>query len=307
MEYSSFLASMSILSRLGSQALLAALQQNSCNRANTKADRASANDLFQSVLNDEFLYLLHFHHDLHECALGLLKNNYSDSCLTIQCMLGPITKLMQHDKLSYYHLMEEIKQKRNMLSQWISPATYKWGPTLANYIKATGDETFGAFKIKLGNRQEFAKQCADHIERLLKELDRRFAPSPIQENMSVLFDPHYLIAHKNDIDSPDYGRSSLDFLRDKYKNLDGFDSNAVLIEWESLKQPLSHFVDVFPTSEPEETFWQKFIVFKSSISSQFIDGNKNVLLLLGIYLISPTNSAECERGVSSQLVLMFNR
>jgi glutathione S-transferase len=82
--------------------------------------------------------------------------------------------------------MEEIKRKRNMVSQWISQATCKWGPTLANYIKATEEGIFGAFKIKLKNRQELAKQCSEHIERLLEELDRRFAPSPLRKFVCII-------------------------------------------------------------------------------------------------------------------------
>jgi hypothetical protein len=202
--------------------------------------------------------------------------------------------------------MQEIKEKKNLMSRWISQSTFTWGPTLANYIKETEKGTFGAFKIKLCDRQEVAKQCSDHIERLLKEIDRRFAPSPIQENMAVLFDPRYLLEHKKDIDSPEYGRLALDFLRNKYKNLIGFDSNAVQIEWESLKQSLSGFIDIHLALKNEEPFWQQFLLHKRSTSDRFLDENKNVLLLLSIYLISPTNSAECERGVSFEPILLPN-
>ena len=52
----------------------------------------------------------------------------------------------------------------------------------------------------------------------MNELDRRFPSSAIQEHLSILFDPHFLIEHKNEIVSSAYGRLSLDFLRKKYKN-----------------------------------------------------------------------------------------
>lgn len=202
--------------------------------------------------------------------------------------------------------MQELKEKKSLISQWISQSTFVWGPTLAHYIKITEKGSFGAFKIKLCNRQELAKECSEHIERLLKELDKRFAPSPTRENLTVLFDPIYLIEHKNDIDSPEYGRSALDFLRNKYKSLVGFDSNAVQIEWESLKQSLYNFIDISPTLEKDASFWQEFLLFKKSTTDRFLDDNKNVLCLLGIHLISPTNSAECERGVSFEFVLLSN-
>lgn len=66
---------------------------------------------------------------------------------------------------------------------------------MTNCIKATEEGSFGASKIKLKNRQELAKQCSEHIERLLKELDRCFAPSPIQENMSVYYSILIILSH----------------------------------------------------------------------------------------------------------------
>ena len=206
---------------------------------------------------------------------------------------------MQYDKVSYYQLTSEIKQKKEGLSQWISQSPFVGGPSLEKYIKTTAKGKFGNFPITLKPRDELAKKCSEHIQRLLQELDRRFAPSPLRENLTVLFDPKYLVEHKNEINSPNYGRSAVNYLRDKYQNLHGFDSSAVAMEWERLKNPLSDFVDVLPVSESKiETFWTDFIKFKTSFSDQFIDEHKNILILLGVFLISPTNSAECERGVS---------
>jgi hypothetical protein len=36
----------------------------------TNIDRQTANQLFDTILDDEFLFLLHMHYDLHESILG---------------------------------------------------------------------------------------------------------------------------------------------------------------------------------------------------------------------------------------------
>lgn len=210
--------------------------------------------------------------------------------------------MMQNDKASYYSLMKEIKENKTTISRWKSGPEPTWGPALANYVKTTEKGTFGGFKIKLGNRQELAKECSEHIERLFKELDRRFAPSPIQENLTMLFDPGYLYEHWKDIDTPAYGRSALDFLQNKYENLVGFDASAVQAEWESIKTALGDFMDISSSADQKENFWQKFLLWKQSTTPEFLTRTKNLLILLGVYLISPTNSAECERGVSYQRI-----
>jgi hypothetical protein len=191
--------------------------------------------------------------------------------------------------------METIKEKSTILTNWMSQLV--WGPALSDYIKTTVKESLGAFKLTLCDRQKVSNECCAHIERLLKELDRRFVPSPVHESLSVLFDPRYLIAHKKDIASPTYGRSELDFLRRKYERFDGFVSNDVRSEWESFKLALSDFVNFSSTMLSPTTFWKDFLALKRSTNVLFQNDNKNVLLLLGIYLIAPTNSAECERGV----------
>ncbi|CAF3750395.1 unnamed protein product [Rotaria socialis] len=138
-----------------------------------------------------------------------------------------------------------------------------------------------------------------HIQRLIIELDKRFSLSPLLENMSVLFDPAYLIEHKADIDSPNYGRAELDSIRNKYQDFPGIDTKAVGSEWEKLKPPLSEFMDRSSSKNLQETFWQQFLLLKQSVNSRFLEENTNLLALLSIYLIAPTNSTECDRGYST--------
>ena len=89
-------------------------------------------------------------------------------------------------------------------------------------------------------------------------------------------------------------RVSLDFLRQKYKSFPGFDCNVVRNEWECLKQPLHDFLDNVSINQFKNTFWKDFILLKTTTNSHFISQYKNILFLLNIYLISPTNNAECE-------------
>ena len=283
--------------------MLACLQQASSDLNSTNVDHQLSKELLTSILDDNFLFLLYFHHDLHEIVLG--EFFYFSSlfiCLNLFTFFfffnsGPITKQMQHDHLSYFTLMETINEKREILKSWASQSTLKMGPTLSDYIQLTEKGSFGSFKITTGNRQQLFNDCHAHIQRLFRELDRRFSPSKLHENLSVLFDPHYLIKNRKNVGSLDYGRSELDFLRGKYRNLGGFNSNAVRSEWESFKQPLSDYLNMSTINHSEKTFWQDFICLKQTVNSKFDDSHKNVLLLLGVYLISPTNSAECERGV----------
>ncbi|CAF1578572.1 unnamed protein product, partial [Didymodactylos carnosus] len=108
----------------------------------------------------------------------------------------PITKLMQYDHLSYFTLMETIKEKRNVLKCWASQSTLTMGPALSDYVQLTDKGSLGSFKINMNNRQKLFNDCYAHIERIFRELDRRFSPSKVQENLSVLFDPQYLIKNK---------------------------------------------------------------------------------------------------------------
>ncbi len=193
--------------------------------------------------------------------------------------------------------MRMIQEKVNILKSWTFQSSSANGPSLFDYLESTKNGTFGAFKINLGDRQKFSNDCRKHIDRLLEELSKRFAPSIIQENLSILFDPQYLIQHKKNISSTEYGRGAIDFLRKKYKNFVGFDSTSVRNEWDSLKPALSDYVNTLPTDCAAKEFWKSFLLLKQTTNILFDDHHKNILLLLNIYLISPTNSAECERGV----------
>ena len=106
-----------------------------------------------------------------------------------------------------------------------------------------------------------------------------------------------MIQHKNDINSNEYGRLALDFLRKKYKTFIRFDYTAVRNEWDSLKPALSDFINTLSINYSMKDFWKNFVLLKMTTTNLFNDQHKNILILLNVYLISPTNSAECERGV----------
>jgi hypothetical protein len=55
---------------LGSQALLAILAHTLKDSDVTKNERDAASELLMEILDDQFLFILHFHSDLHECILG---------------------------------------------------------------------------------------------------------------------------------------------------------------------------------------------------------------------------------------------
>ncbi|CAF1411733.1 unnamed protein product, partial [Rotaria sordida] len=126
--------------------------------------------------------------------------------------------------------------------------------------------TFGAFKIKLGDRQNFSNDCREHISQLPEELTKRFTPSVVQGNLSILFDPQYLIQHKNNISSTGYGRD---------------------------------YINSLPSDYAVKKFWKNLILLKQTTNNLFNDQYKNILLLLDIYLISSTKYVECERGFSA--------
>ena len=218
---------------------------------------------------------------------------------------GILTKIMQNDKLSYYSLMEMLQDKKNILESWTCDSSSTVGPALFDYLKSTAEESFGSFRVTVGDRKMLLNNCSEHIHRLLQELDKRFMPSRLQECLSVLFDPKYLIKNKKNIYCLGYGRSELDFLRQKYNKFPNFDSNVVRSEWECLKKPLSDFANTFSTLQCTQTFWKDFIAQKIRTNADFLSQHKNILLLLNIHLISQTNSAECERGVRGILTLKF--
>ena len=193
--------------------------------------------------------------------------------------------------------MDLVKEKTTILNHWTSQSTSIMGPALSDYVETTRLGTFGHFKINLGDRNMFFNDCREHIKRLLQELDKRFKPSMVQENLSLLFDVPYLIKNKNKLDSTEYGRRNLDILRKKYRNLPGFDCNSVRNEWESLKPIIFDYIQSFSSDPSQKLSWKNLINLKTSTNNLFIDEYKNILLLLNVYLISPTNSVECERGV----------
>ncbi|CAF2948053.1 unnamed protein product [Rotaria sp. Silwood2] len=151
----------------GSQALLTSLQQIVLDIDSSNIERENAKRLLTSILEDEFLFLLHMHHDLHEIVLS------------------PITKIMQHGNRSYFSLMETIAEKRKILSYWASESSLIMGPALGDYIESTELGSFGGFKIKLGDRKTFRKDCREHVDRLIQQLDKRFKPSMVQESLST--------------------------------------------------------------------------------------------------------------------------
>jgi hypothetical protein len=288
-----------------SQALFGCLEEAMVDARLTRVERGHARNLLNSVLNDEFLYLLHMHHDLHESVIGefihikqiLIIINFSHFCHCVLFNVGPITKMMQNDQLSYFNLMKIIDEKKKILRSWTFESQSASGPALSEYLESTTTNSFGAFNIVKADREKLSKDCVAHISRLMNELDRRFPYSAVQEHLSILFDPNFLIEHKNDIVSNAYGRSSFDFLRKKYKNFPGFDINSVRNEWESLKTSLIDFINCTTADCSSKMFWKNFLLLKQSLNSEYRDHHKNILSLVYIYLISPTNSTECERGV----------
>lgn len=100
---------------------------------------------------------------------------------------------MQDDHLTYFNLMEMIKEKTNILKSWTFESPSASGPSLFDYFESTANGSFSVFRIQLGDRKKFLNDSREHIRRLLDEIAKRFAPSLVQENLFVLFDPQYLI------------------------------------------------------------------------------------------------------------------
>lgn len=215
---------------------------------------------------------------------------------------GELTKILQDDDLPYFTYMNVLQEKKKILNNWLSQkdnAEPVLGPSLNDYIKSiTSTNSFGAFQIALTDRSELYTECFVHINQLLVEIEKRFKPSEVQERFIVLFEPDYLIRNSSEVGKSSYGRQELDYLRMKYKNLNGFDSNQCKIEWETIKVSLSEFALNNKQKNSRRGFWKSFVIWKEAIDSSFGTRYKNILILLSIYLISPINSAECERGFS---------
>jgi hypothetical protein len=234
--------------------------------------------------------------------------------------------MMQDDSISYTILMDKIQEKRSVLNGWLSTPsslnvnqqvdhdsnsmipifTYAWGPFLSKYIQQTSNKTYGAFSIDTKDRQIAEENCRSHTERFLTELERRFSISKVQESLCYLFDPSHLHKNEHRVRQPGYGREQLAFLSKKYNLLDGFDPHKVVTEWESLRPSLISYIPVDGKTSSRKLFWKNFILVQQSISISFTDDYKNILLLLNVYLISPTNSAECERGFSASNRIQTN-
>ncbi|CAF3947801.1 unnamed protein product [Rotaria magnacalcarata] len=257
----------------GSQALIGYLEEAMRDFKISVGEREHSKQLLNLILDDEFLLLIHMHYDLHESVLG------------------PITKMMQNDHLSYFNLMEMLKEKKAILCGWTFESASDTGPVLCDYLESSKNGLFGAFKITLGDRKKILYNCREHINRLLQELARRFPRSVLQESFSVLFDPDYLVQHKEQISSNEYGRSALNVLRKKYKNFTDFDFNSVRNEWESFKASLYDYVNSLSTDYPVKDFWKSFILQKQSINNVFC----HVLMTVRMLLQDDLRSVRCQQ------------
>jgi hypothetical protein len=162
------------------------------------------------------------------------------------------------------------------------------------------------FEVDTESRHKNEENCRSYIQRFLVELDRRFRSSRLQEDLSVLFDPAYLQKNANHVSRIGYGRDQLNSLSKRYRSLAGFDSLNVINEWESMRPSLASYIAMEGRTCPRKEFWKEFIVVQQVICNSFVDDYRNVMLLMNTYLISPTNSAECERGFSASNRIQTN-
>lgn len=199
-------------------------------------------------------------------------------------------------------MMNVLNEKKKILNNWLSQIDEPepiLGPSLNDYTNSTvKNQSYGAFKIIVNDRSQLISESFTHINQLLIEINKRFKPSDVQERFIVLFEPDYLLQNKSEVGKPGYGRQELDFLRIKYQHLNGFNMERRRIEWEKIKVSLNEFVSNNQEKNSRRIFWKSFILWKETIESSFHEQYKNILILLSIYLISPINSAECERGYS---------
>ena len=106
---------------VGSQALFGYLEEAMSDTRLTSAEREHATKLLGSVLHDEFLYLLHMHHNLYESVIGefihikyiLIITSFPHFCHPVLFNVGPITKMVQNDHLCYFNLMKIINGKKH--------------------------------------------------------------------------------------------------------------------------------------------------------------------------------------------------
>ncbi len=198
--------------------------------------------------------------------------------------------------------MNVLNEKKQILNNWRAQkeeSQFILGPSLNGYVDSiSNNKSYGAFEIVIADRTKLYEECFLHIDRLLLELDKRFKPSKLQECFLVLFEPEYLINSKNEVMKSSYGRQELEYIRTKYVTLSGFNMNECRNEWENLKISLSEYVCVNQQQKSRRTFWKSFISWREVMDDSFHARYSNILILLSIYLISPLNSAECERGYS---------
>ena len=171
--------------------------------------------------------------------------------------------------------MKLIDEKKKKLRKWIEQQPPVWGPSLSNYIRESKKHYYGLFKIEPGDRKKSSQECCDHVKRLLQELERRFVKCLLRENLSILFDPNYLMVHKDIVDQPEYGRVALNYLREKYKNLPLFDKTAVQAEWELIKISLGEFLKS-SLIHARKTFWKAFVLLKQSTNEHFVKQYENI-------------------------------
>ena len=202
--------------------------------------------------------------------------------------------------------MDTIADKKQILNSWVKKepnGTFPWDPSLAEYINSTSTgESFGAFKVlpsTTTTRDSLSTDCSLHVQRLLEEIDRRFPTSELHQCLSNLFDPAVLRDNEIHFNDATFGRKELEYLCQKYGKLVDFDVRQVRIEWESFKAILLNFVESQSIGVSSISFWQNFIQLRKTTSDQFLERFKNILILLSIYLLSPLNSVECERGFSA--------
>ena len=126
---------------------------------------------------------------------------------------------------------------------------------MTDYIHLTSNnKSYGTFQIVVGDRNKLPEECFTHINRLLFEINKRFKPSKLQECFLVLFESDCLVKNKDKIVKSYYEQEELNFIRKKYKNLNGFFMEKYRNEWESLKISLSEFVCVNQYQRFRRTF-----------------------------------------------------
>jgi len=162
------------------------------------------------------------------------------------------------------------------------------------------ESSFGAFNIlSKTHRSELAEECFIHVERLLQEIDRRFPPSELHQCLCTLFDSVVLKENQHCLGEATYGRRELDYLSQEYEKFSDFDAKNVQVEWQSSKSLLISFMSIQANNNSPVIFRKTFIELKQVTHEQFTEQFKNILILLGIYLIVPLNSVKCERGYSA--------